>query len=83
LGKNFKSFRRVFSCALDGFEDLVVEDVYADEGLIADRLLGLLDESVDGFVFVEDDDTISAGVGDICGAYDSVAIRFVNLGALV
>ena len=39
----------------------VVEDVDADEGPVADGLLGLLYESVDGSVFVEDDD-VSARV---------------------
>ena len=51
---------------MEGVEDLVVEDVDADEGPVADGLLGLLDESVYGSVSVEDDDAVSAGVDDIC-----------------
>ena len=49
----------------EGVEDFVVEDVDADEGPVAEGVFGLLDESVDGSVLVEDDDAVSAGVA--CG----------------
>lgn len=63
--------------ARDGFEDLVVEDVDDDEGLIADGPLELLDESVDGFVFVEDD--CSYLLGSVTFAAPTMQSLFVSL----
>ncbi|MBA7663197.1 hypothetical protein ES703_71236 [subsurface metagenome] len=49
---------------LDGVEDFMVEDVYANECPFADGFLGFLDDFINGTIFVERDYSVSAWVID-------------------